>query len=293
MGHKVQCVMTRTSGSGGGCGRDAGWVRGKWGSGLRHAQGLGEGGAHHRHVGIEAGPVADADHPLVDEHAEAVDRRAAAGAGFLDPAKPIRDYSEQEREEHPHHAAVANDGDGLTGRDPAAPKDVHGAAQGFARKRQAVQFGRQGHHRRLIGDVIFGETALGQGRDPVADRDTRYALADRILDGQGVRDALRDLLRGRRCVSRSTSNCSVNAVHSTTNVNVAISPANVLAIAQPPAAQSKAPAGTNAGERCVRPWNHASPVDWAAMMTDLALRAAPMPNIQPASAQRTSRTRSV
>ena len=94
-------------------------------------------------------------------------------------------------------------------------------------------------------------------------------------------------------MSRSTSNCSVNAVHNTTKVNVAISPVNVLAIAQPPEAQSNPPTGTNASERWVRPWNHASPVDCAVTMTDLARRAAPMPNIQPASAQRTSRTRSV
>ena len=53
-----------------------------------------EGRAHDGRVGVDAGPVADPDRALVDEHPEAVEDRAAAGLGVADQARArrVRDH---------------------------------------------------------------------------------------------------------------------------------------------------------------------------------------------------------
>ena len=70
-------------------------------------------GAHDRRVGVDAGPVPDPDHALVDEHPEAVEHRAAARLGVADQARPRRvadhvgdDHARAERLGVERHARV-------------------------------------------------------------------------------------------------------------------------------------------------------------------------------------------
>ena len=60
--------------------------------------------AHHRRVGVDAGPVPDRDHALVDEHPEAVEHRAAARLGVADQPRPRR-VADHVGDDHPPDAA--------------------------------------------------------------------------------------------------------------------------------------------------------------------------------------------
>ena len=72
------------------------------------------------------------------------------------------------------------------GRDVAAAKNVHGAAERLARERLVGERGGEGHHGLGRGDVVFGIGLVRERRDAFADAQPLDAVAERVDRAPGL-----------------------------------------------------------------------------------------------------------